>query len=75
MALGALLPWNWGFSHEKERGHGRKKRVRTRAEQLAESKTGTKENIPDEDAGTHAEDALFPGLVNMTHCFMNSTLH
>ncbi|KAJ7189731.1 hypothetical protein GGX14DRAFT_607992 [Mycena pura] len=76
MALGALLPWNWGYSHEKEGGHGRKKRVRTRAEQLAESKTGTKENIPDEDAGTHAEDALFPGLVNMsgTHCFMNSTL-
>ncbi|KAJ7095633.1 hypothetical protein C8R44DRAFT_380877 [Mycena epipterygia] len=73
MPLGALLPWNWGYSpHEKEhREHGGKRRVRTRAEQL-QTKKGTNEKTLDVDA----EDAYFPGLVNMsgTHCFMNSTL-
>ncbi|KAJ7823419.1 cysteine proteinase [Mycena olivaceomarginata] len=73
MALGALLPWNWGYSpHEKDSqdNTAKKRRVRTRAEQVAEHK----KNGAGEKGGD--DDAHFPGLVNMsgTHCFMNSTL-
>jgi hypothetical protein len=73
MALGALLPWNWGYSpHEKDSrdSTAKKRRVRTRAEQVAEHK----KNGASERGGD--DDAHFPGLVNMsgTHCFMNSTL-
>ncbi|KAJ7823513.1 cysteine proteinase [Mycena olivaceomarginata] len=73
MALGALLPWNWGYSpHEKDSrdSTAKKRRVRTRAEQVAEHK----KNGAGEKGGDDA--AHFPGLVNMsgTHCFMNSTL-
>ncbi|KAJ7681862.1 hypothetical protein DFH06DRAFT_1387709 [Mycena polygramma] len=74
MALGALLPWNWGqSSSEKELDHGKKRRVRTRAEQVAESKMNSSEKTRSSDMDS---DAHFPGLVNMsgTHCFMNSTL-
>ncbi|KAJ6470699.1 hypothetical protein DFH09DRAFT_1008192, partial [Mycena vulgaris] len=81
MALGALLPWNWGYStHEKEREHGKKRRVRTRAEQLSEkNKPGNEKGLALDAAAADpadADDAHFPGLVNMsgTHCFMNSTL-
>ncbi|KAF8200497.1 hypothetical protein K438DRAFT_1758718 [Mycena galopus ATCC 62051] len=50
-----------------KRSDGR--RVRTRAEQVAESKRGEKTRAGDAETD-------FPGLVNMsgTHCFMNSTL-
>ncbi|KAJ7681865.1 hypothetical protein DFH06DRAFT_947857, partial [Mycena polygramma] len=74
MALGALLPWNWGQSStEKELEHGKKRRVRTRADQVAESKMNSSEKTRSSDLDS---DAHFPGLVNMsgTHCFMNSTL-
>ncbi|KAJ7919490.1 hypothetical protein B0H13DRAFT_2656774 [Mycena leptocephala] len=77
MALGALLPWNWGHSghspHEKELEHGKERRVRTRAGQVAENKKKLNEKSP--GLGVDS-DAHFPGLVNMsgTHCFMNSTL-
>ncbi|KAJ7509079.1 hypothetical protein B0H11DRAFT_1703283, partial [Mycena galericulata] len=75
MVLGALLPWNWGY--EKEREHTKKRRVRTRAEQVSEGGKKLGGNTPDTDeVAESAEDAIFPGLVNMsgTHCFMNSTL-
>ncbi|KAJ7753151.1 hypothetical protein B0H14DRAFT_2980022 [Mycena olivaceomarginata] len=73
MALGALLPWNWGYSpHEKDSrdSTAKKRRVRTRAEQVSEQK----KNGAGEKGGD--DDAHFPGLVNMsgTHCFMNLTL-
>ncbi|KAJ7823519.1 hypothetical protein B0H14DRAFT_2826586 [Mycena olivaceomarginata] len=73
MALGALLPWNWGYSpHEKDSrdSTAKKRRVRTRAEQVSEHK----KNGAGEKGGD--DDAHFPGLVNMsgTHCFMNLTL-
>ncbi|KAJ6470745.1 hypothetical protein C8R47DRAFT_1023391, partial [Mycena vitilis] len=74
MALGALLPWNWGqSSSEKKLDHGKKRRVRTRAEQVAESKINSNDKSRSSDLDS---DAHFPGLVNMsgTHCFMNSTL-
>ncbi|KAF7332598.1 USP domain-containing protein [Mycena kentingensis (nom. inval.)] len=82
MALGALLPWNWG-GHEKEAsaassegGNGRK-RVCTRAGQVAEAKSAKPgvEKSPEWEVARPG-DAHFPGLVNMsgTHCFMNSTL-
>jgi hypothetical protein len=77
MAFGALLPWNWGHSghspHEKELEHGKERRIRTRAGQVAENKKKLNEKSP--GLGVDS-DAHFPGLVNMsgTHCFMNSTL-
>ncbi|KAJ7068830.1 hypothetical protein C8F01DRAFT_1119458 [Mycena amicta] len=87
MALGALLPWNWGthvketsssLSHSRAGSHGKKTRVRTRADQIAESKKPAHEESSEADDSdvVHPQDALFPGLVNMsgTHCFMNSTL-
>ncbi|KAJ7246798.1 hypothetical protein B0H12DRAFT_1125853 [Mycena haematopus] len=75
MALGALLPWNWGPHSEKEResGNGKslKRRVRTRAEQVAEA-----QSKKEKEKSLDVDDTNFPGLVNMsgTHCFMNSTL-
>ncbi|KAJ7455772.1 hypothetical protein FB451DRAFT_1099175 [Mycena latifolia] len=79
MALGALFPWNWGSPHGhesvKEREHAKKRRVRTRAEQLQE-KNGLNKNEKTEIPLDLDADVIFPGLVNMsgTHCFMNSTL-
>ncbi|KAJ7442788.1 hypothetical protein B0H11DRAFT_489708 [Mycena galericulata] len=46
MALGALLPWNWGSApHEKERPHEKMRRVRTRAEQVLESKKSAEKSV------------------------------
>ncbi|KAF7302207.1 USP domain-containing protein [Mycena indigotica] len=85
MTFGAFLPWNWG-SHDKavssspynlaDRANGKKARVRTRADQVAGRKSPAGEKGPEVASVVLPQDALFPGLVNMsgTHCFMNSTL-
>ncbi|KAF7294218.1 USP domain-containing protein [Mycena chlorophos] len=83
MALGALLPWNWAnhdkqssssTSQSRESTPGKPVRIRTRAEQVATTTKPVREKSPPKQDS--AQDALFPGLVNMsgTHCFMNSTL-
>ncbi|KAJ7613527.1 hypothetical protein FB45DRAFT_981791 [Roridomyces roridus] len=75
-----LLPWNWTHTTDRDREDYNdddsesieKRPVRTRRQQQVSSAEGK----PQKSGMGGTDDALFPGLVNMsgTHCFMNSTL-
>ncbi|TFY55735.1 hypothetical protein EVG20_g9207 [Dentipellis fragilis] len=70
--LGTMLPWNWYSGHQLSEKHkGKKKHVRTRADQLAR-----KVAVQDEKVEVDDDVAYYPGLVNVsgTYCFMDSTV-
>ncbi|KAA1466673.1 cysteine proteinase [Dentipellis sp. KUC8613] len=73
-SLEAMLPWNWYNGHQPSEKHkGKKKHVRTRADQLARKVAAQEEKVEGE---VDDDVAYYPGLVNVsgTYCFMDSTV-
>lgn len=77
MVFESIFPWNWSSNHaspsgSSDRRKGRKKLVRTRAEQMAMNGDAVAGSSKD----GYVDETYYPGIVNIsgTYCFMDSTL-